>query len=46
MRASLILKLACLAAFLFAVALVQVVKSIDVERYRGVLESLSREATG
>ena len=46
MRASLVLKLACLAAFLFAVALVQVVKSIDVERYRAVLASLSQQAVG
>jgi uncharacterized protein involved in outer membrane biogenesis len=46
MRLGTILKLAGLGAVLLVVALVAVVKSIDVNRYREILDQATRAATG
>jgi hypothetical protein len=46
MRPAIVLRLALFAALLLAVALVQVVKSIDVDRYRAPLRQWAMQATG
>ena len=46
MRPATVLKLAAIAAVLLVVALVQVVKSIDVDRYRDLLSQAVSAATG